>query len=109
MTRKPSWKWAAGVAGLAGLVLAGLGVARLHATGGAYPSTEHGGTNVNGNAYTGVNRIATEPANACAQCHYKHASYSGASTGGPNNFTLFAANTNPLCYNSTCHLSPESR
>ncbi|MBI5243770.1 MAG: hypothetical protein HY922_08850 [Elusimicrobia bacterium] len=103
MNRNLSWKWFVGAAGFISLLLAGLGVARLYATGGAYSSTEHGGNNVNANAYTGVNRIATEPTIACAQCHYKHASYSGSSTGGPYNETLFAANNNAICYNSTCH------
>lgn len=83
------------VAVVAGGVIAASAPSLLLAKGGAYTSTRHG------NPVTGVNRIFTEPAGSCSQCHYEHASYDGASTGGPYDYALFAADDNTLCY--TCH------
>lgn len=84
-----------------GLIIVVLTPLLLFGRGGVYPTTKHGNTS------SGVYRINTEPRGACSQCHSQHASYGGASIGGPYDYALFAANTNSLCYTATgvgpCH------
>ena len=62
--------------------------AAIIATGGVYSLTKHGDAN------TGVQRDVNLPRGDCAQCHVSHSG---------QQFALFVANTNGLCYTSGCH------
>lgn len=87
----------------------------VYSTGGAYPLTEHGNTDVNSNTVTGASRPANTPAagytinttdfpkSACIHCHDEHSSYDNV-THTAIDFMLFdrgTGNKNDFCY--TCH------
>jgi len=73
--------------GLALVVLLSLPVFVI-ATGGVFSLTKHG------DPATGVQRDTNLPRGDCAQCHVSHSGQA---------MSLFAANTNGLCYTSGCH------
>lgn len=85
----------------------------VHSTNALYTSTEHGGTDVNGNSVTGVSRPANTPvagytisttdfpAGGCIHCHDEHGSYEGISHTVDDYMPFASGNT--MC--NSCHVS----